>query len=197
MFRELRASLGLFIFLTLLTGVGYPLFMTAMGQSLFPYQANGSLVKEGDKIIGSELIGQKFISDKYFHPRPSAAGNGYDAENSSGSNQAPTSTKLLRTITERTEELRKTGDGRPIPVDLVTASGSGLDPDISVASAHYQAARIAAARKLPLPQVEKLISLNTTPRTFGFLGEKRVNVLAINRALDRLSPLPEQHPAAP
>jgi potassium-transporting ATPase KdpC subunit len=197
LYQELRSSLGLLIFLTLLTGVGYPLFVTMAGQSLFPHQANGSLVKEGDIIFGSELIGQTFSSDKHFHSRPSAAGSGYDAANSSGNNLAPTSTKLIDTVAERVKELRKTGDLRPIPVDLVTSSGSGLDPDISVAAAQFQASRVAEANNLPLPLIEKLISSNTTPRTFGFLGEKRVNVLAINRALDLLTPVSNTPPAAP
>jgi potassium-transporting ATPase KdpC subunit len=196
MFREIRSSLGLFISLTLLTGAAYPLFMTFVGQSLFPHQANGSLIKEGDKIIGSELIGQNFSSDRYFHPRPSAAGNGYDAAASSGSNLAPSSIKLIDAATLRVEELRKTGDVRSIPVDLVTSSGSGLDPDISVAAAQFQAPRIALARSLPLQQIEKLISSHTTPRTFGFLGENRVNVLALNRALDLLPPVSERSPSA-
>jgi potassium-transporting ATPase KdpC subunit len=197
MFQELRSSLGLLIFLTLLTGVGYPLFITALGQSLFPYQANGSLLREGDKIIGSELIGQNFSSDKYFHPRPSAVGDGYNAGNSSGSNLAPTSTKLINGIAARISEMRKTGDVRPIPIDLVTSSGSGLDPDISVASAKFQAAHVAEARGFPLPQIEKLISSYTVSRSFGILGEKRVNVLAINRALDLLSSAPETQAFAP
>ncbi len=171
--------------------------MTGMGQILFPHQANGSLVKSSDAIIGSELIGQNFTSDKYFHPRPSAAGNGYDAGNSSGSNLAPSSADLIQTITSRVADLRKAGDTRPIPVDLVTASGSGLDPDISVASAEFQAARVAEARRLPLPQVEKLISSFTTSRAFGIFGESRVNVLAINQALDKLGSVPDTPHASP
>jgi potassium-transporting ATPase KdpC subunit len=189
MLQEIRSSLSLFTFLTLLTGVAYPLFTTFVGQSLFPHQANGSLVKEGEKIIGSELIGQQFFSDRYFHPRPSAAGNGYDAAASSGSNLAPSSKKLMQASVARVNELRKTSETRPIPIDLITSSGSGLDPDISVAAAQYQATRIALTRNLPLLQIEKLISSNTTHRTFGFLGEERVNVFAINRALNFMLPV--------
>jgi K+-transporting ATPase ATPase C chain len=195
--KDLRSSLGLVTFLTLLTGVAYPLSVTKIGQALFPYQAKGSLIKEGDTIIGSPLIGQNFSSDRYFHGRPSAAGSGYDANNSSGSNLGASSPKLAETLTHRVEELRASGETRRIPVDLVTASASGLDPDISIASARYQAQRIADARGLPLPKIEKLIDLTTTPRTFGFLGEKRVNVLQINRALDRLAPAPVVEPVVP
>ncbi len=197
MIKDLRSTFRLLIFLTLLTGIGYPLLMTAVGQSLFPYQANGSLVKDGNNVVGSTLIGQNFLSEKYFHSRPSAAGIGYDAANSSGSNLSPTSGKLIDAVLSRAAKLRKMEDTRPIPVDLVTASASGLDPDISVASAKYQAPRIALARGLTLPQIEALISSNTTPRTFGVLGEKRVNVLAINRALDITAPSSETPPHNP
>ena len=197
MFQELRAAFTLLIFLTLLTGLGYPMLTTAAGQAFFPNQANGSLISEDDKIIGSEIIGQNFISDKYFNPRPSAAGKGYDAANSSGSNLAITSKKWLALVDARVKELRKKSDNRPIPVDLVTASGSGLDPDISVSAAKFQAVRIAKIRGISLQQVEKLIALHTTPRTFGVLGEKRVNVLKINRALDRITSLPKSRSPTP
>jgi len=197
MVRELRASIGLFLFLTLVTGFGYPLLITSLGQTLFPHQANGSMVHDGKTVIGSELIGQNFSSKNYFHSRPSAAGSGYDAENSSGSNLAPTSADLIDTVSARVAELRKEGDQGPVPVDLVTASGSGLDPDISVASALFQARRIATARGIPLPRIEKLISSHTTPRTYGILGENRVNVFMINRALDLLTSSIDTPNAAP
>jgi K+-transporting ATPase ATPase C chain len=196
MFQELRASLTLLALLTFLTVVCYPLLMTGLGKSLFPYQANGSLVEKDGKIIGSGLIGQNFSNDAYFHPRPSAAGSGYDASNSSGSNLAPTAPDLLKTIGERVAELRKTNAQSPIPVDLVTASGSGLDPDISVDAANFQAPRIAQTRNLSAQQVQELISQNTTPRLFGMLGENRVNVLKINQALDMLTPPPVLTPTA-
>lgn len=196
MFQELRSSLGLLAFLTLVTGVAYPLAMTALGQSLFPHEANGSLIEEEGRIRGSTLIGQSFSNPRYFHSRPSAAGTGYDAAQSSGSHLAPTSRKLLGRITDHVNLLRAEENMGPIPVDLVTASGSGLDPDISVAAAHFQATRIARLRSLSPAEIEKLIAENTTPRTFGFLGENRVNVLALNRALDRLSPSPPS-PDAP
>jgi len=187
MFQELRASFSLLALFVLITGIGYPFLVTGIGKSFFPYQAKGSLIEKNGQIIGSELIGQNFSDDKYFHPRPSAAGDGYDAGNSSGSNLAPTSTDLLKTITERVAELRKNGDMRPIPVDLVTASASGLDPDISIAAATFQAERVASARGISVQQVHDLITLNMTPRLFGVLGENHVNVLKINRALDALS----------
>jgi K+-transporting ATPase ATPase C chain len=190
MFQELRASLCLLVLFTLLTGVGYPLLVTAVGQAFFPHQANGSLVRSEGTIIGSELIGQNFPDDKYFHARPSAAGNGYDASNSSGSNLAPTSPDLVKTLTARVDDLRKDGDTRAIPVDLVTASGSGLDPDISVAAANFQVMRVAQARHVPVQQVQDIVAKNVTPRLFGVLGESRVNVLALNRALDQLAQAP-------
>ena len=188
MIKNIRASLALLIMLTLITGFAYPLAMTVLGQVLFPYQASGSLVEKDGKIIGASLIGQNFSSDIYFHPRPSAAGNGYDANNSSGSNLAPTAPELLKTITARVQDIRQNNDARPIPVDLVTTSGSGLDPDISVAAALYQASRIAHARNMPPMQLQKLIDKNTTSRSFGILGEPRVNVLNLNRALDAVVP---------
>jgi K+-transporting ATPase ATPase C chain len=197
MFQNLRSTLGLLVSFTLLTGVAYPFLVKGVGQTLFPHQANGSLVKSGGTVIGSELIGQAFASEKYFHPRPSAAGSGYDAGNSTGSNLAPSSKDLIETIKARVADLRQSGDARAIPVDLVTASGSGLDPDISVASAQFQAARVAEARGIPLPQIEKLITSNTTPRALGILGEARVNVLKINRELDVLSSVQETPAAAP
>jgi K+-transporting ATPase ATPase C chain len=194
MFQELRASLVLLVLFSLLTGIAYPLALNGLGGILFPHQAGGSLVVRNGTIVGSALIGQSFTSDIYFHSRPSAAGNGYDASNSSGSNLAPTSPDLITTITARVSDLRKDGDSRAIPVDMVTTSGSGLDPDISVAAAAYQASRVAAARNVPVPQIQELIARNTTPRTLGILGETRVNVLALNRALDLAAPAPASTP---
>jgi K+-transporting ATPase ATPase C chain len=188
MLHELRATLGLLIIFTVLTGVAYPLLVTGIGRTALSYQASGSLVEQNGLIIGSKLIGQPFTQDKYFHPRPSAAGNGYDASDSSGSNLAPSATDFLKTVTERALELRKSSTMQQIPVDLVTASGSGLDPDISVAGALFQAERVAASRGLSLHQVQELITSATEPRTFGFLGENRVNVLTINQSLDQLAP---------
>ena len=195
MFREIRAGLGVLALFTLLTGVLSPWAVMGVGGALFPVQAGGSLVEKEGKIIGSSLIGQNFAGDGYFHGRPSAAGNGYDAGNSTGSNLAASSADLMKTITARVASLRESGDARPVPVDLVTASGSGLDPDISVAAAKFQAGRVAEARGVTAADVEKLIAEKTTPRSFGILGEKRVNVLAINQALDLL--LSSVPPAAP
>lgn len=192
MFRELRASITLFLLFMFVTGLGYPMLTLYLGQALFPHQANGSLIEENGKIIGSTLIGQNFIGDKYFHPRPSTAGNGYDAGNSSGSNLGPTSADLLKAVSGRVADLKKAGSPPSIPVDLVTASGSGLDPHISPAAARFQAARVAEARKLDITKIEDALAQYTEPRTLGFLGENRVNVLELNRALDRpvSSPMP-------
>ena len=189
MFQELRVSLTLLIFFTLLTGIVYPLLMTEIGQSLFAYQANGSLVEQNGKIIGSQLIGQKFSDDRYFHPRPSAAGTGYDAENSAASNLSPSAPSLSKTISARVSALRDADGAASIPIDLVTASASGLDPDISVAAANFQAARVAQARDIPWQRVQTLITQETQPRLFGALGESHINVLEINRALDALPPV--------
>lgn len=174
----------------LLFGVIYPIAMTGIAQVLFPRQANGSLVKEHGKVIGSELIGQQFAGPGYFHPRPSAAGKGYDAASSGGSNLGPTSKALADTVKKRSEAAVQQNSGLAkgqIPVDMVTASGSGLDPDISVANAYAQAPRVATARRVSDAKVKELVDKNTTARTFGFAGERRVNVLRINRALDGLS----------
>ncbi len=190
MLQELRSILGLLVFFTLVLGLGSPLLSARVGQALFPHQANGSLIETSGAIVGSELIGQNFSFPKYFHPRPSAAGNGYDAADSSASNLPPTSEALIETIGARVADLRQIREARPIPIDLVTASGSGLDPDISVASAQFQVPRIAEARGLPPATIDKLIAETTTPRTFGVFGENRVNVLKINMALDALPPPP-------
>ena len=186
MFRELRASFTLFAILFVLTGIGYPLLTYVAGQGLFPEQANGSLIRKGDVVIGSSLIGQNFSGDTYFHPRPSAAGNGYDAANSSGSNLPASSADLAKAVSGRVGILRVDESIGAIPVDMVTASASGLDPDISVAAAHFQIGRVARARNVPVAELEKLIEKNTTGRDFGILGEARVNVLQLNRALDLL-----------
>lgn len=173
-------------FVTILVfGVLYPLAMTGISQVLFHRQANGSLVKEHGKVIGSELIGQQFTAPGYFHPRPSAAGKGYDAVSSGGSNLGPTSKALADIVRDRAEN-SGLGKGR-IPVDMVTASGSGLDPDISVANAYAQTRRVAKTRGMSDARVRELVGANITRRTLGFLGEPRVNVLRINKALDALS----------
>lgn len=187
MLRELRASLGLYLILFFLTGLGYPLLVLGIGQGLFPHQANGSLIEENDKIIGSELIGQNFTGEGYFHPRPSAAGKGYDAANSSGSNLGPSSKDLADQVAARIAAERKEGSIALVPIDLVTTSASGLDPHISPAAAKFQMPRIATVRQLEPARVEELINDHIEPRTLGLLGERRVNVLRLNLALDRLS----------
>jgi K+-transporting ATPase ATPase C chain len=177
--------------LTVLTGLIYPGVVTALCQALFHWQANGSMVKADGKEIGSALIGQNFTKPEYFHPRPSAAGNdGYDATASGGSNYGPTNQKLIDRVKSSVEQFRKENPdyAGPIPADLATPSASGLDPEISPASAQAQAARVAKARGISLDQVEQLISQNTKGPDLGFLGEPRVNVLRLNLALDRRFP---------
>jgi K+-transporting ATPase ATPase C chain len=166
----------------------YPMLVWGVGQLAFPHQANGSLIVTGDRTVrGSALLGQNFTAAKYFHPRPSAAGNGYDASNSGGSNYGPTSQKLADALKERIAAYRAENGLResdPVPADAVTASGSGLDPHISVRNAEFQAGRVAQARKLDITRVRELISQNTDAPGLGILGEPGVNVLKLNLALD-------------
>ena len=183
-----KTSILFTIVTTVLLGLGYPLFVTGVASMIFPHKAAGSLIKLKDgTVVGSELIAQSFTSDKYFHPRPSAAGNGYDATASSGSNLAQSNQTLVTRIQGSIDKLAQENPGHPIPIDLVTTSGSGLDPDITPDAAYFQAPRIAKARQLSEDQVVKLIAQQTTPRQLGLLGEPRVNVLDLNLALDSLS----------
>ena len=175
----LRPTLVMSLLLALLLGIAYPLTMLAVGQTIFPHQANGSLIAENGRVIGSELIGQGFASDLYFHGRPSAAGKGYDPTASSGSNLGPTSQVLADRVKGDVAVL-----GKNVPVDLVTASGSGLDPDISPAAAYWQIDRVARVRKLDPALLHRLVASEAKTPILGLLGEPRVNVLALNRRLD-------------
>lgn len=186
MLKQLRPAILLTIVMTVLLGLAYPLGMTGLAQALFPHQAGGSLIVKDGKVIGSELIGQQFTSPKYFHGRLSAAGNGYDAANSSGSNLGPTAKKLIDRVKGDAATLAKENPGTPIPVDLVTSSASGLDPDITPAAALFQVPRVAAARKLPQDAVRKLVEDHIDGRLLGLIGEPHVNVLKLNMALDTL-----------
>src|SRR5713101_8029903 len=169
---------------TILLGIIYPLVVTALAQVLFHEKANGQLLRKNGDLIGSRLIGQPFVSDKYFHSRPSAAGNGYDAGNSSGSNLGPTNQKLLDRIKSDLAAAQADNPNTPVPIDLVTTSGSGLDPDITPAAALFQVPRIARVRFLHEEQVRALVENHIQQRQFGILGESRVNVLELNLALD-------------
>ena len=191
MWKQIAPALRITLFFTLLTGLVYPGVVTALCQLVFPIKANGSLVMVNDQVVGSSLIGQNFTKPEYFQPRPSAAGNdGYDATASQGSNYGPTNQKLIDRVRASVDKFRKENPDHagPVPADLVTASGSGLDPHISPASAEAQAARIARARGISVQQVQQLITENTEARTLGLLGEPRLNVLLLNLALDETFP---------
>ncbi|RYD67167.1 MAG: potassium-transporting ATPase subunit KdpC [Sphingomonadales bacterium] len=177
----LRPAIVLTILFALLLGLAYPLAITGIGQALFPHQANGSLVTAGGKVVGSEVVGQMFVADRYFQTRPSAAGKGYDGLASAGSNLGPAASALVDRVRPDVAKRHSEGVVGPIPADLVTASGSGLDPDLSPAAALAQAPRIAKVRNLPLENVRAIIDANIATSMFG---DPHVNVLALNRALD-------------
>lgn len=183
----LRPALLMLLLFTLLCGAAYPLAVTGLGQLLFAHQAQGSLIERQGRIIGSELLGQNFSAAKYFHGRPSAAGTqGYDASASGGSNLGPSSARLRQSIEARLAALKAENPGQPVPAELLTASASGLDPDISPQAAQFQIPRIASARGLDAQRLQQLIDQHTQGRWLGFIGEPRVNVLQLNLALDAL-----------
>jgi K+-transporting ATPase ATPase C chain len=198
MLKEIRPAIVLLIGLALITGLVYPLAITGIAGAVFPHQAQGSLIERNGKVIGSALIGQVFKDDKYFHGRPSATvapdpkdssktvEAPYNAANSGGSNMGPTSRALAERIKGDVDQLKQENPSQDVPVDLVTTSGSGLDPDISPEAANFQAPRVAKARGLPEQRVRELVASQIKGRTFGLLGEPRVNVLELNLALDKL-----------
>lgn len=198
MLREVRPAIVMIVCLTILTGLVYPLAMTGIAQTLFPRQANGSLIEKGGRVIGSELIGQNFTKPGYFHGRPSATTDTdpkdpsktipapYNAANSGGSNAGPTSKALIERVQGDVKALKEENPNAPIPVDLVTTSASGLDPDISPAAALFQVPRVAKERGLPEQRVRDVVTSNIAGRFLGVLGEPRVNVLKLNMALDAL-----------
>ena len=187
--KNLRTAILMTLFTTILLGIVYPLVVTGLAQVLFPKQANGELIERNGKIIGSRLIGQGFTGAAYFHSRPSAAGNGYDAANSGGTNLGPTNQKLIARVAQDVSALQSENPGVPVPIDLVTTSASGLDPDISPASAEFQVPRVARERHTSMDVIRQMVRKHTQGRQFGFLGEPRVNVLELNLDLDTTLPV--------
>ena len=199
MLREIRPAIVMIVLLTLITGLAYPLAMAGLAQVAFPHPANGSLIEKDGKVVGSSLIGQTFTSPGYFHGRPSATSDTdpndptktvpspNNAANSAGSNAGPTSKALIERVKEAVERLKAENPNAPVPVDLVTTSASGLDPDISPAGALFQVPRVAKARNMDENLLRSLVQRHIEPRVFGLIGEPRVNVLQLNMALDALS----------
>lgn len=184
--KNLLVAVMMTIVTTILLGIIYPLVVTGIAQVIFPRKANGQLIRDNGKLIGSAIIGQPFSGPSYFHSRPSAAGTGYDAANSGGTNLGPTNKALIDRVRQDTAALQSENPSVAVPVDLVTTSASGLDPHISIAAAQFQMPRVARARGLSEAQLQQMVAAHTEGRQFGFLGEPRVNVLELNLELDRL-----------
>lgn len=187
--KNLMTAVLMTVFTTILLGIIYPLVVTGLAQALFPKQANGELIERNGKLIGSRLIGQSFTGAAYFHSRPSAAGNGYDGANSGGTNLGPTNQKLIMRVAQDVSALKSENPGTPVPIDLVTTSASGLDPDISLAAAEFQVPRVARERHTNPQVIRQMVTKHTQGRQFGLLGEPRVNVLELNLDLDTRFPM--------
>ena len=187
--KNLWISIRMTLVTTVILGLGYPLAVTALAQFLFPNRANGQIIERDGKLVGSRIIGQPFSSARYFYPRPSEAGDGYDPLSSGSANLGPTNRQLVERVHEEVRKREEEHPGEPVPVDLVTASGSGLDPDITPAAAEFQVRRVARARGISEEQVRKLVAAHTRGRDFGIFGEPRVNVLELNLDLDFSFPL--------
>jgi potassium-transporting ATPase KdpC subunit len=190
--KNLRIAIFMTIATTILLGIIYPLVVTGLAQVLFPHKANGQLIERNGTVVGSAIIGQGFSSAQYFHSRPSAAGNGWDAANSGGSNLGPTNQNLLDRVKADVATAQADNPETPVPIDLVTTSASGFDPDITPASAEFQVPRVAKARGTTVEQIRALVARHIAGRQLGFLGESRVNVLELNLDLDRQFPMNKQ-----
>jgi potassium-transporting ATPase KdpC subunit len=186
--KNLLVAIRFTLITTVVFGLGYPLLVTGLSQWFFPKQANGSLIVKNGQVVGSHLIGQGFSGEQYFHPRPSAAGTGYDPMASGGSNLGPTNQALVTRVQQDVAKLQQENPGAAIPADLVTTSGSGLDPDISPAAAEFQIVRVAKQRGISAEELRRLVARHTQPRQYGIFGEPRVNVLELNLDLDQVAP---------
>ena len=189
MTKNLKIAIRFTVVTTVVFGLGYPLLVTGLSQAIFPKQANGSLIEKNGQVIGSRLIAQGFSGNAYFHPRPSSAGNGYDPTASGGSNLGPTNQVLVTRVQQDVAKWQQESPGKKIPADLVTTSGSGLDPDISPSNADFQLERVAKARGMSVDELRRIVAKHSLPRQLGILGEPRVNVLELNLELDEIAPV--------